>query len=160
MSTDKKRQIMNLHTRILQIAVLEAISSTLKNTHPENVRDQLDMLNTMNIDSIIYEQINILKASPDLSHPPSKVVVLDSDKPVLIMPNNYSIESKAPEKEIINIETDTSNDIDKIEKLVEKIKPKSNDGIDLLINDIEEEEEKIEEEKDSGDNEKKTIKFN
>ncbi len=77
----------------------------------------------------------------------SKVLVLDSDKPVVIMPNQPSIETTGSvEQDIINIETDTNNDIDKIEKMVEEIKPKSKDGIELLINDIEEEEDKIEQE--------------
>ena len=71
MPTAKKRQIMDLNPRRLQIMVLEAITSTLKNTHPEMVRDQLAMLKSMNIDSIIDEQINILKASPNYSSPSS-----------------------------------------------------------------------------------------
>jgi len=91
-----------------------------------------------------------------------KIVVLDSDKPVVIMPNNNSIESA--HNQVINpeIEIDTTLDnkeVENITELLKKTKPKRDDGIELIINDNlnEKEEEKKDEENDSS--EKKTIKF-
>jgi len=109
--------------------------------------------------------------SPSGSPPPlpnhytggGKIVVLDSDKPVIIMPNNNSIETI--NNQLINpeIEIDTTLDnkeVDNIIELLKKTKPKRDDGIELIINDSlnEKEEEKKDEENDSS-NEKKTIKF-
>ena len=91
-----------------------------------------------------------------------KIVVLDSDKPVVIMPNNNSIETT--NNQVINpeIEIDTTLDnkeLDNITELLKKTKPKRDDGIELIINENlnEKEEEKKDEENDSS--EKKTIKF-
>ena len=80
------------------------------------------------------------------------MVVLDSDKPVVIMPNNNSIEttsSQLANSEIIVDTTDNSSDkdIDNITELLKKTKPKRDDGIELIINndkDIEKEKEKEE----------------
>jgi hypothetical protein len=109
-------------------------------------------------------------ASPSGSPPPlpnhytggGKIVVLDSDKPVVIMPNNNSIETT--NNQVINpeIEIDTTLDnkeLDNITELLKKTKPKRDDGIELIINENlnEKEEEKKDEENDSS--EKKTIKF-
>jgi DNA-directed RNA polymerase II subunit RPB2 len=90
----------------------------------------------------------------------SRVLVLDSDKPVVIMPNQPSIETTgSPQIEEINIETEPEDKtVEKIEEMVEKTKPRRKDGIELIINEDIEEEKKEEEEKES-EGEKKTIKI-
>jgi hypothetical protein len=81
---------------------------------------------------------------------PSRVIVLDSPNPVVIMPNQTSIQSSSsnssstssanqinPSLKIggtINIETDDVNEIENIGKMIEKSKPKRDDGIELIIN--------------------------
>jgi hypothetical protein len=80
---------------------------------------------------------------------PSRVIVLDSPNPVVIMPNQTSIQSSNssisssranqinPSLKIggtINIETDDVNEIENIGKMIEKSKPKRDDGIELIIN--------------------------
>ena len=102
--------------------------------------------------------------SPTSPPPPpsgSRVLVLDSDKPVVIMPNQPSIETTSAPPEI-EIDTESEDKaIDRIEELVKVVdqdKPKRDDGIELIINSkIDNEEEKEEEKQEGG--EKKTIKF-
>jgi hypothetical protein len=74
---------------------------------------------------------------------PSRVIVLDSPNPVVIMPNQTSIQSSNrnsssnPPLQIgdtINIETNDVNEIENIGKMIEKSKPKRDDGIELIIN--------------------------
>ena len=88
--------------------------------------------------------------SPDTSPPqqyiqqePSRVIVLDSPNPVVIMPNQTSIQSSNSNSssnpplqigDTINIETNDVNDIENIGKMIEKSKPKRDDGIELIIN--------------------------
>ena len=96
--------------------------------------------------------------TPSTSPPPgNKVLVLDSDKPVVIMPNQPIIETTGSPQEI-KIETEPEDKtVEKIEEMVKKTTPKRDDGIELIINeDIG--EEKKEEEKES-EGEKKTIKI-
>ena len=99
--------------------------------------------------------------SPNTPPPPrgSKVLVLDSDKPVVIMPNQPSIETTGrPELEEINIETEPEDKtVEKIEEMVKQTTPKRDDGIELIINENIEKEEKEEEKESEG--EKKTIKL-
>jgi hypothetical protein len=88
-----------------------------------------------------------------------RVLVLDSDKPVVIMPNQPSIETTGSHQmEEINIETEPEDkSVEKIEEMVKKSKPRREDGIELIINDNLEEEKKEEEKENEG--EKKTIKI-
>jgi hypothetical protein len=89
--------------------------------------------------------------SPDTSPPqyvqqePSRVIVLDSPNPVVIMPNQTSIQSSSSSSnssskpplqigDTINIETNDVNEIENIGKMIEKSKPKRDDGIELIIN--------------------------
>ena len=88
--------------------------------------------------------------SPDTSPPqqyiqqePSRVIVLDSPNPVVIMPNQTSIQSSNSNSssntplqigDTINIETNDVNEIENIGKMIEKSKPKRDDGIELIIN--------------------------
>ena len=84
-----------------------------------------------------------------------KLIVLDGDKPVVIMPtNNTPIETTNNQLNEISIETNNDNEIENIEQMIAKTKPKREDGIELIINDNIEEKEK-EEEKNEG--EKKII---
>jgi len=93
----------------------------------------------------------------------SKVLVLDSDKPVVIMPNQPIIETttRPPENEIA-IETEPEdNTVEQIEEMVEEIKPKRDDGIELIINEnVDKEKESEEKESEEKESEKKTIKLN
>jgi hypothetical protein len=91
-------------------------------------------------------------SSPDTSPPqqyiqqePSRVIVLDSPNPVVIMPNQTSIQSSSSNNsnssnpplqigDTINIETNDVNEIENIGKMIEKSKPKRDDGIELIIN--------------------------
>jgi hypothetical protein len=94
----------------------------------------------------------------------SRVLVLDSDKPVVIMPNQPSIETTSkPELEEIKIDTESEDKpVEKIEEMINKMKPKRDDGIELIINDTLSEEKKDEEKEKENENEgeKKTIKLN
>jgi len=68
------------------------------------------------------------------------MVILDSNKPVVIMPNNNSIETTNGQLANSEIEIDTTNnndnDIDNITELLKKTKPKRDDGIDKNYNII------------------------
>jgi len=91
-----------------------------------------------------------------------KMVILDSNKPVVIMPNNNSIETTNGQLANSEIEIDTTNnndnDIDNITELLKKTKPKRDDGIELIINDNINDTEKKEKD-DNDSSEKKTIKL-
>jgi len=94
----------------------------------------------------------------------NKVLVLDSDKPVVIMPNQPIIENTSDLTSVpkpldeISIETEPEDDtVKKIEEMVELNKPKRDDGIELLIN--EDNNEENEEKEDIDESEKKTIKL-
>ena len=89
----------------------------------------------------------------------SKVMVLDSDKPVVIMPNKSTIET--PQLEEINIKTEPEDiSVEKIEDMIKKTTPKRDDGIELIINEnLDEEKEEEKEEENESDGEKKTIKI-
>jgi hypothetical protein len=111
--------------------------------------------------------------SPDYPPPQSshidegrQVIVLDSQNPVVIMPQNTSIQNSSSSSSHVNnqigvpleIETDDMNETENIGKMIEQTKPKRDDGIELIINtDPVMEENKEEENKDN--NEKKTIKL-
>ena len=87
----------------------------------------------------------------------SRVLVLDSNNPVVIMPNQPSIETTGRPQEI-NIETEPEDKtVEKIEEMVKQTTPKRDDGIELIINENIEKEEKEEEKESEG--EKKTIKL-
>jgi hypothetical protein len=75
------------------------------------------------------------------------------------MPNQPSIETTGmPQLEEINIETEPEDKtVEKIEEMVKQTTPKRDDGIELIINENIEKEEKEEEKESEG--EKKTIKL-
>jgi len=98
--------------------------------------------------------------TPSTSPPTgNKILVLDSQNPVVIMPNQPSIETTStPQLEEINIETEPEDkSVEKIEDMIKKTTPKRDDGIELIINENIEEEKKEEEKESEG--EKKTIKL-
>ena len=99
-------------------------------------------------------------STPSTPHPTmsgGKLIVLDGDKPVVIMPNsNTPIETTNSQLNEISIETNNDNEIENIEQMIEKTKPKREDGIELIINDNIEEKEKKEE---NNEGEKKIIKL-
>ena len=86
-----------------------------------------------------------------------QVLVLDSENPVVIMPNRLSQIKEvpeAPEENEISIKTndDSNNELDKIQTLLEKSKPKRDDGIELIINNDEElQKEDAEKENENSD---------
>ena len=87
-----------------------------------------------------------------------KLIVLDGDKPVVIMPNNNTpIETTNSQLNEIEIDTNNDNEIENIEQMIEKTKPKREDGIELIINENTEEEKEKKEENNEG--EKKIIKL-
>jgi hypothetical protein len=88
-----------------------------------------------------------------------KLIVLDGDKPVVIMPNsNTPIETTNNQLNEIEIETNNDNEIENIEQMIAKTKPKREDGIELIINTkAEVKENKDDNDKEEGD--KKTIKL-
>ena len=106
---------------------------------------------------------------------PSRVIVLDSPNPVVIMPNQTSIQSSSSNRssanqvnpplqigDTINIETNDVNEIENIGKMIEKSKPKRDDGIELIINTDSEKDGKSEENKKENkeqEEERKTIKL-
>ena len=86
-----------------------------------------------------------------------KLIVLDGDKPVVIMPNNNTpIETTNSQLNEIEIDTNNDSEIENIEQMIEKTKPKREDGIELIINDNTEEEEK-EKKEENNEGEKKII---
>ena len=99
------------------------------------------------------------------------VLVLDSNNPVVIMPNNLSNNIKEihsgnhninDEKNELYIETDDINELENIQELLKKQNPEREDGIKLIINDDYVKEERETSEKGgtsdvNGENEKKTI---
>ena len=90
-----------------------------------------------------------------------KLIVLDGDKPVVIMPNsNTPIETMNSQLNEIEIDTNDDNEIENIEQMIEKIKPKRADGIELIINDNTEEEEEKEKEKEEENNEGEKKRIN
>ena len=109
--------------------------------------------------------------------PSQKIVVLDSDKPVVIMPTNNSIETTSIQQEMPEIEINTTLDkeddiendkeydkeeeMDNIKNLLNQTKPKRDDGIELIINTDIDNDNNNESEKNESNNssEKKTIKL-
>ena len=91
-----------------------------------------------------------------------QVLVLDSENPVVIMPNKLSEIKEVPEaneENEISIKTndDTNNELDKIQTLLEKSKPKRDDGIELIINN-DEETQKSGDENESGNSDETSSK--
>ena len=88
-----------------------------------------------------------------------KLIVLDGDKPVVIMPtNNTPIETTNNQLNEIEIETNNDNEIENIEQMIAKTKPKREDGIELIINDtIEKDEQENEKKEENNEGEKKII---
>ena len=108
---------------------------------------------------------------PPMQGEGSQVLVLDSNNPVVIMPNNLSNNIKEihsgnhninDEKNELHIETDDINELENIQELLKKQNPEREDGIKLIINDDYVKEERETSEKGgtsdvNGENEKKTI---
>jgi len=111
--------------------------------------------------------------SPDTPPPMaggSRLFVLDSQNPVVIMPRQETyIETSSRHPQVqspigseIEIETNDISELENIGKMIEKTKPIRDDGIEMIINSEPEKENNLdksdEENKETG--EKKTIKLN